>query len=287
MFNSDSIICTMSCAHPWFSDDIVDFNGNRIPIPCGHCFSCRLDIQKSIVDRLFCASTLYSCSAFVTFTYDDEHLRFRDGFKQPTLSKDDLHKYFDKIRHQLPNIPFSYYACGEYGDKFNRPHYHALFFGLDYQLHQKFFENSWKLGSVCVLPCNQSSFRYVAKYVTAQYGKFDSEYFDFGLEPPFRKYSRALGVPVYLAHLDELSKNGFFMLRGKKISVNRYYFNKLLRYSDRLILAREKSLNDNSRLLSNEAKYFNLPVDVYKNLCLQSKEDSLVSKNINNNSNLY
>ena len=106
----------MSCSRPWFDESIVDFNGNKIPIPCGSCLSCRLDIQKMAIDRMWCAYSSHPVSAFVTFTYDDNHLIIKDGFKQPTLSKDDAHKYLDKIRHyNLP--PFEYYMACESGSR--------------------------------------------------------------------------------------------------------------------------------------------------------------------------
>ena len=275
----------MSCSRPWFDDSIVDFNGNKIPIPCGSCLSCRLDIQKMAIDRMWCAYSSHPVSAFVTFTYDDNHLIIKDGFKQPTLSKDDAHKYLDKIRHyDLP--PFEYYMAGEYGDKFNRPHYHCLFFGLDYQLHKSFFESSWKKGSVMVLPCDPKSFRYVAKYITQPQSQdyIDAQFYDFGLIPPFQKYSRALGLSVYLSHLEEIQEQGFFFHRGRRISVNRYYFNKLCSYNDRLILKRSQSLDDNERRLSREAAYFNLPLDIYRNLKIFNKEQQLSAKMLNKSS---
>lgn len=277
------------CSNPWYDDNIVDLNGEKLPIPCGHCFCCRLDFQKTAIDRMFCAWCSHEVSAFVTFTYDDEHLVFNKGFCNPTLVKDDVHRYLDKIRHQLKGVDFEYYLCGEYGDQFNRPHYHAVFFGLDYQLHEKFFCDSWKKGSVKVLPVSPASFRYVAKYLTNPVSKEfnDSHYYDFGLIPPFRKMSRGLGLSQYFKHLDELNQKGYFYLRGKRISVNRYYFNKLLHYSDVLILSREKDINDNRRRLSQEAKSFNLSLDEYKTLRVLNKENALKSKQIRQKSTLF
>lgn len=279
----------MACSRPFYNPDIVDFNGDPIPIPCGSCFCCRLDIQKAAIDRMFCAWKCHSVSAFVTFTYDDEHLIFQDGFRQPTLSKDDLHKYLDNIRHLLHKVKFEYYACGEYGDKFNRPHYHVLFFGLDYQLHKSFFEQSWKKGSVKVLPVQSGSFRYVAKYLSKPYSKEynDIQYYDIGLIPPFRKMSRGLGVKVYLDHLDEIRDNGFFVFCGRRISVSRYYFNKLLAYNDRLVLAREKSIDDNRRRLSEDAKRFNLSDSYYRHFRVEQKEKVLQSQHLNQNSSYF
>lgn len=277
----------MSCANPTFKDDIRDVSGNLIPIPCGHCFSCRLDMQRLAIDRMHCAFHSHSCSAFVTFTYDDEHLVYKDGFLQPTLSKDDLRKYLDNIRHQV-DIPFEYYCCGEYGEQLNRPHYHALFFGLDYQLHQSVF-NKWNKGMVKVLPCTPKAFRYVSKYITKPYSKTwnDSHYYDFGLIPPFRKMSRGLGVSVFLDHLDVIKEKGFFDFMSRRIYVNRYYFNKLCTYSDRLILQRESSISDKLHQDMEMAHRLNLPLDVYRSRKIVSREKALISKSLRIKSNLY
>lgn len=278
----------MACSNPHFDDNIIDSFGNKIPIPCGHCFCCRLDMQRSSIDRMHCAYFSHSCSAFVTFTYDDYHLVFNDGFRQPTLSKDDAHKYLDKIKHQLKGIDFEYYLCGEYGDRFNRPHYHALFFGLDYQLHEKFFNDSWKAGEVKVLPCSPQAFRYVTKYITKPYSKEwnDKNYYDLGMIPPFRKFSRGLGLSVYLNHLDEIDRYGFFSYHGRRIFVNRYYFNKLVSYSSRTVLNREEAIIKNNALLSESAARFGMPVNKFRFFKNEELEKSLRSKALNRSSKL-
>lgn len=277
----------MACAYPFYSEDVRDIEGNLIPIPCGRCFSCRLDIQRSFIDRMFCAWHSHDVAAFVTFTYDDDHLLIKDGFRQPTLSKEHVHKYLDNIRHQI-KIPFEYFLAGEYGDRLNRPHYHALFFGLDYQLHKQFFMKSWKYGSVMVLPVKQESFRYVAKYVVKPFSKDynDKQFYDIGLIPPFHKLSRGLGLSVYLSHLDDLRTQGYFIYYSRRISVNRYYFNKLVGYSRSLLESRERVIDDRRRQLSKDASVFNLSSKEYEQLKIRNRESALASKNLNSTSSL-
>lgn len=273
----------MSCVNPSYSNTIKDLTGRYVPISCGRCFCCRLDMQSSIVNRLYCAWKYYNVSAFVTFTYDDEHLRFNNGFVNPTLSKEDLHRYLDKIRHQL-DLDYAYYVCGEYGDKFNRPHYHAIFFGLDYQLHKSFFEKSWKLGSVKVLPLTSKAFNYVTKYVTSSNSQDDSLYFDYGIIPPFHKYSRGLGSQYFLKYRDDIETKGYFVLDGRKIVVNRYYFNKYARYSDDLINVKERLITDSERDLSNNAYRFGLNPTQYNLMRIANLESQLSSRELRKNS---
>lgn len=277
----------MACAYPSYSDSVVDSFGKLIPIPCGKCMQCRISIQRKYVDRMFCSYFTHSTSAFVTFTYDDSHLRIKEGFINPTLSKDDLHKYLDKIRHMIPSdVDYEYFVSGEYGDKFGRPHYHALFFGLDYELYKDFFERSWKLGSVKVLPCSVSSFRYVSKYVCKSYYKSDSEYYDYGIIPPFCKYSRGLGSSVFYQYKDDIEKNGFFVFKGRKIYCNRYYFNKMMYYTPKLLLYKQMQNYSYDNYLSSEGSKFGMTKEQFYIKSIENKEESLISKTLRENSKL-
>lgn len=250
----------MSCSRPYYNDKILNFNGDAVPIPCGQCFCCRLDLQKKYCDRMFCAWHSHNVSAFVTFTYDDEHLIIKDGFCNATLSKNDLHKYLDNIKHQLKNVDFEYFACGEYGDKFNRPHYHVLFFGLDYQYHRKFFEKTWKKGLVKVLPCTSKAFKYVSKYIVKDTAFDNAHYYDLGLVPPFRKLSRGLGSKVFNQYLDDIFRYGYFVYKGRKIVVNRYYFNRLTLHSPLSRVYREQCIDDVFRQRQLDSSNANLPI---------------------------
>ena len=250
----------MSCSRPYYDDKILNLNGEPVPIPCGQCFCCRLDLQKKYVDRMFCAYHSHDCSAFVTFTYDDDHLFIKDGFLNASLVKEDLHKYLDNIKHQLKNVDFEYFACGEYGDKFNRPHYHVLFFGLDYQLHEKFFKKTWHKGLVKVLPCSSKAFKYVSKYIVKDTAFDNSHYYDIGLIPPFRKISRGLGSRVYNRYLSDIFRYGYFVFKSRKIVVNRYYFNRLTLHSPLSRVYREQCIDDRFRDIQLDSSNANLPI---------------------------
>lgn len=281
-------ILRMSCSRPFKHPTLVDRFGEPIKIPCGSCYSCREDLQRMAVDRMFVAWHSHDVSAFVTFTYDDAHLRFNEGFDRPTLSKQDVHRYLDNIKHRLKKIDFEYFLAGEYGDKFGRPHYHCIFFGLDYQIHKKFFEQSWKLGSVKVLPVNASCFQYVAKYICQPYAKEyrDSNFYDLGLEPPFRKMSRGLGLSVYREHQEELDRQGYFIFHGKKITLNRYYFNKLILRTPMIHVAQDKEHFRIEKRDSEAAKFFGMTLQEYRIEMRERRERFLRQKNLNKKSSL-
>ena len=62
----------------------------------------------------------------VTLTYRPEELP-----EHGSLVPGDFTRFVKRVR-KAESKRFSYYAAGEYGEKTARPHYHAVFFGLDF-----------------------------------------------------------------------------------------------------------------------------------------------------------
>lgn len=100
------------------------FITQSIPIPCGSCVGCRMAHAKEWATRCALEAKYHQHVWFVTLTYDDQHL---PGDK--LLHKEDLQNFFKRLRRK--GYSFRYFACGEYGETYDRPHYHAIIFGLD------------------------------------------------------------------------------------------------------------------------------------------------------------
>ena len=108
-------------------------------LPCGQCIGCRLERSRQWAVRCMHEASLPADNCFVTLTFSDDNLP-KDG----SLQKSDLQKFFKRLRRYLesddcrvdfPDLferKISYYACGEYGEKFSRPHYHVCIFNLDF-----------------------------------------------------------------------------------------------------------------------------------------------------------
>ncbi|UDN67885.1 replication initiator protein [robinz microvirus RP_171] len=64
-----------------------------------------------------------SSAFFFTLTYDNEHLPSGEE-----LSKRDIQLFIKRLRKRNQGI--RYFAIGEYGTEFGRPHYHAVIFNL-------------------------------------------------------------------------------------------------------------------------------------------------------------
>lgn len=116
-------------------------NPVSITIPCGHCYACLTNKRNAWTYRLMEEARLSDSTAFLTLTYDDEHLEIA----QNQLQKRDLQLFIKKIRNN--GIKFRYYAIGEYGTQTHRPHYHILAFNI-YQLSIEEINRIWGKGFV-------------------------------------------------------------------------------------------------------------------------------------------
>lgn len=114
---------------------------------------------------------MHEYNSFVTLTYDDEHLPAHGS-----LNYRDFQLFAKRLRQKIG--PFRFYMCGEYGEDFQRPHYHALLFGAHfsdrvqcnsvYSKHVVYrsdlLESCWKLGLSSIGEVNATTAKYVAKY---------------------------------------------------------------------------------------------------------------------------
>lgn len=74
-------------------------------------------------------------NAFITLTYSDEHLP-----KNSSLVKRDTQKFIKNLRNL--GLKFRFFLCGEYGDKTQRPHYHAVILGHGFHSDKKHSSDS-------------------------------------------------------------------------------------------------------------------------------------------------
>ena len=118
---------------------------------------------------------------------------------------------------------FRFFACGEYGTKSQRPHYHMIIYGLKLQkpspdtwrkqmngyvlFESKELEKVWKRGNVIVGSVTYQSISYVARYMLKkQKGQDVKFYRTFNLAPEFSRMSRmpGIGSKYYRDHVDDI-----------------------------------------------------------------------------------
>ncbi len=109
----------------------------------------------------------HSESAFVTLTYEDEPRVYHQETDQwiPTLAKSHLQKWIRSVRKKATQfgVPLRYFACGEYGEKKGRPHYHIITFGTG-PFWDDMYKESWSRGFVSSYEATPRAMAYVAKY---------------------------------------------------------------------------------------------------------------------------
>lgn len=108
--------------------------GKGVSLPCGSCFGCKLERARQWAVRIMHESKMHDENSFLTLTYDDDHIpRGRCSCVRPhgagSVCVDDLQKFFKRLRERLAPRRIRFFACGEYGEKLGRPHYHAIVFG--------------------------------------------------------------------------------------------------------------------------------------------------------------
>ena len=234
------------CLKPWFNTK----TGKTTP--CGGCIGCRMDEQRLWTERTK-SEMKKGRNAFLTLTYDEEHLHYKDGGLQASLDKEGIKKWLDNAKHQVKELErkkllpegcrgkFAYYLIGEYGGTFQRPHYHAIMLGLDWHDCQGIFRKLWKNGMIKSLPLEAGSIRYVLDYSMKNInGKLAEEMYDRrGVERPFRLTSKGYGKDYIASKAEEINRTGYIMSGNRKIIIPSYYKNMYLRYDEESIQSRE------------------------------------------------
>lgn len=200
--------------------------GRWIEVPCGMCMACRLSKSREWSIRLKDELATWKAASFVTLTYDDAHVPTLPC-SHFTLVKSDLQKFFKRLRKDLDSeTKIKYYACGEYGDTFKRPHYHCIIFGLgpsDLPLIQQ----NWPYGFVKIGTVTQDSINYVTGYVRKKYNHERAwQEYGFCALPPFQVCSQGLGLNFLRNNREEFETRKYSIYKNAKVSLPRYYLKK-------------------------------------------------------------
>jgi len=222
------------------------FHDLPIQLPCGRCVGCRLERSRQWAIRCMHECSLHEHSVFVTLTYSDEALEKAGNFQLRELRHDDFQKFMKRLRKRF-GAGLRYYMCGEYGEKFGRPHYHAAIFGLhlkDKKLLKNFRGNklftskilteTWGLGHASFGSVTFNSAAYIARYVMKKqmgpsaadhYERLD-EYGEYVRIPPeYQQASRRPGLARawYDKFKDDIYPKDHFHLEGTRMRPPKYY----------------------------------------------------------------
>jgi hypothetical protein len=120
-------------------------NGKDIIHKCGQCTACRITYRAAWKWRILNEMNEHKEHSFITLTYAQEHLPLGldvDGAPIGVLDKNELTRFWQRLR-EATGTNFRYFACGEYGDKGDRPHYHAILYGISFT-ERDAIEEAWQ-----------------------------------------------------------------------------------------------------------------------------------------------
>ena len=205
-------------------------------VPCGKCLHCRIAKRKEWSMRMLHELGNNNDAVFVTLTYDNKHLP-----ENNSLVKADLQKFFKRLRMNLiyknDKRKIRYFACGEYGDETQRPHYHAIIFNMSPKTDDQSLINiSWNKGFCHFGIAEKDSIRYVAQYIDKKYtgDLAEIEYKQKNREPVFRILSLGLGREYVDKNSESISRRGYVTVNGIPSALPRYYINRLNIENDEL-----------------------------------------------------
>nr|WAE43499.1 MAG: replication initiator protein [Microviridae sp.] len=227
-----------------------------LEVPCGKCLNCRIRKRKEWGMRcLHELSTHENIACFVTLTYDDQHIPWCKS-----LVKSDLQKFFKRLRKSLEptDRKIRYFACGEYGDITQRPHYHMIIFGLSLSpTDKKYIISAWPFcdwNNPHILHksfgiAEPDSINYVSAYIEKKLsGKLGiKEYAEQNRESVFKISSLGIGRDYAYTNAESIKINEYLTMNGTKMSIPRYYLKKLEIEVDKFnphILAKQKEVNN-------------------------------------------
>lgn len=207
--------------------------GIAIKLPCGKCAGCKLEQSRQWAVRCMHEKRLNNASMFLTLTYSDANLP-----PGGNLVPSDLTKFLKRLWHV--NNALRYFACGEYGDHTDRPHYHVLVLDQDftdkrpiksgskYTLYESAtLSRLWPFGHCAIGDVTFESAAYVARYCMKkrQNGKTRSD----GKTPEYIVMSRnpGLGAGYFDKYRDEIINHDTIIVNGLPAALPRFYDNKL------------------------------------------------------------
>lgn len=198
----------MICTSPFY---IVD---HQISVPCGRCAACRSARAHEWAVRMQHEIATSSCASFGSFTFNPANYP-KDG----SVRISDLQLFFKRLRKVLDGRRIRYFACGEYGSRFGRAHYHAVLFNVDYELDRAAVDRAWNRGFTELSEVTFARCRYVANYMD----KFVMGTRPKGAAAPFTTMSNGIGRAWCEENAVRLWSNLCVRSQGRTIPIPKYY----------------------------------------------------------------
>lgn len=223
-----------------------------VSIPCQQCLECRIQSARVWADRCVLEAKQYKDNYFVTLTYDDAHLPYKNG-----LQPRELQLFMKRLRKCFPGVKVRFFACGEYGDISLRPHYHLILFNCplndlsykfkvekdgklvdhwrpvndgDLKFSQTIFDAWQHKGMISVGKFNYDTAAYISQYVTKKINPKNKERYEkLGIEPEFLRMSNRPGIGASYFNDQQLDNDKIIVAGANEAHISQVprYFDKL------------------------------------------------------------
>lgn len=192
------------------------WKGDPIDLPCGQCIGCRLERARQWAMRCMHEASLYQENSFLTLTFDDDNLPKGSNICSRcvyphviggSLCVSIFQDFMKRLRKLEPEKKIRFLHCGEYGDLYKRPHYHALLFNHGFSDRKMWSKRNgirlyvsdtlsklWPFGFSTVGDVTFESASYVARYsLKKKTGKYASSHYG-SRKPEYITMSRRPGI---------------------------------------------------------------------------------------------
>lgn len=252
----------MGCYHP-IPAEIQEAGSVRLnpplgyantALPCGKCLGCKSGKATEWARRCEHEAKLWQHNSAITLTYDDDRLP-PEGHLEPN----DFTKFVKRLRKRANSrdthgivrdnrVPVRYFACGEYGDTTQRPHYHALLFNAGFSdrrqvaerngrpvYHSEALTELWGSGHIELQDASPAAANYIAQYTLKKQGRSSADADGVERPPPFLRMSHkpAIGIHWLRQYKQDLI-NGYVVVNNVKYPIPRRYMLDLKKHDELL-----------------------------------------------------
>ena len=216
-----------------------------IEVPCGECESCKADKAREWAFRCLAEARQWEHNCVINLTYNNENLPTTTMYELdkdnnvvtkevPTLLYKDVQDFKKRLQrhwaYKYSEKGIRFVVAGEYGDQYDRPHYHIVAFNLNIrdkvdhgttkrgskEYLSAEVQKLWGKGYITIGDCTRESIQYVANYTLKKIkGGHSAEYYDgIGKCPEFIVTSRnpGIGAKYLIEHVEEYKKYGKLVL---------------------------------------------------------------------------
>lgn len=245
----------MACYHPLQAFQCVDGSVvfqeragrdsiRTLALPCGRCVGCRLERSRQWAIRCVNESSLQEDNCFITLTYRPEDLP-----EFASLRYRDFQLFMKRLRKAAPGRRIRFFMCGEYGENFGRPHFHACLFGFNFPDRifdresgsgarvdrSQLLERLWPFGFSSVGDVTFESAAYVARYCMKKVVGQDAELHYARLDPDtgevFRRVPEfchmslkpGIGARWLDRFVTDVYPSGLMVVNGMQVKPPKYY----------------------------------------------------------------